>query len=160
MSLAETRTPAYTRLELLSAQGPVFRQVSTAPPRPATEDEIPVIDLSSIDGDLDSRKRLAAQIGAASENTGFFYIKNHGISEALIQNALSQAKRFFDQPLSEKEKISSRKYDVFAGYVGVGSGQSNRTETRGKSNLLLRSSCPCSLFRPLCFIRFPHANLL
>ena len=37
--------PGYTTIELLTPAGPEFRRVSTAPPRPATRNEIPVIDL-------------------------------------------------------------------------------------------------------------------
>lgn len=126
------QTPAYTHLELRSAQGPVYRKVSTAPPRPATEEEIPIIDLSPINSDLlEVRKGLAAKVRAASENTGFFYVKNHGIPEELIQEALKQSKRFFDQPLSDKEKLISHRHDMSVGYNGVGHAQTNKTETRG-----------------------------
>ncbi|OGE48092.1 hypothetical protein PENARI_c032G11647 [Penicillium arizonense] len=99
----------YTQIELLTLSGPEYRRVSTAPPRPPTEDEIPIIDLSSIDGDIEDRKAIASKIKSAAENTGFFYIKNHGIAEELIQNALSQAKAFFDQPDEKKELVSNRK---------------------------------------------------
>ena len=133
MSLTQTQTQTQTyTLQLNSGQGPAFRQVSTAPPRPATEDEIPIIDLSPIDGDLNARKALASKVRAASENTGFFYIKNHGIPQELIENCLSQAKRFFDQPLAEKEKLR-RLHDIFAGYRPVGGSQANRTESKGRS---------------------------
>ena len=132
MSSTQTQTQTQTlphtyRLQLNGGQGPVFREVSTAAPRPATEDEIPIIDLSPLDGDLEARKGLAAKIRAASENTGFFYIKNHGISEDFIQHTLSLAKQFFAQPLSDKEKLA-RHGDIFAGYIPVGVAQSNRTD--------------------------------
>ncbi|EIT75475.1 isopenicillin N [Aspergillus oryzae 100-8] len=113
-------TQTYTQIELLSANGSVLRRVSTAPPRLPTDDEIPIIDLAPIDGTLDERKALASRIKTASENTGFFYIRNHGIPEELIQNSLSQAKTFFDQPLSEKMKIDSSASNVSSGYYGVG----------------------------------------
>ncbi|KAB8205606.1 hypothetical protein BDV34DRAFT_212950 [Aspergillus parasiticus] len=65
---------------------------------------------TSIDGTLDERKALASRIKSASQNTGFFYIRNHGIPEELIQNSVSQAKTTFDQPLNLKETFSMR-YD-------------------------------------------------
>ncbi|KAK9799919.1 hypothetical protein SCARD494_01712 [Seiridium cardinale] len=123
-------TMAYTTIELLTPQGPEFRQVSTAAPRPPTADEMPLIDLSSIDGDLEARKALALKIKAAAENTGFFYIHNHGIPERLIQDALDQMKQFFSQPLSEKEKASFRVSGHSSGYHGLKSGQINKTESR------------------------------
>jgi isopenicillin N synthase-like dioxygenase len=125
----------YTQIELLTLSGPEFRRVSTAPPRLPTEDEIPVIDLASVDKDLEdleARKTIASKVRAAAENTGFFYIKNHGISEELIQNALSQAKAFFDQPTEKKQLASIKSQKNADGWHGLGSTQINKTETRGK----------------------------
>ncbi|CAI7647803.1 unnamed protein product [Penicillium bialowiezense] len=119
----------YTQVELLTLNGPEFRRVSTAPPRPPTENEIPVIDLASIDGTLEERKSIAAKIKAAAENTGFFYIKNHGIPEDLIQSALSQAQAFFDQPSEMKELASSKKSNLTEGWHGLGTTQINKSET-------------------------------
>lgn len=121
----------YTQVELLTLNGPEFRRVSTAPPRPPTENEIPVIDLASIDGTLEERKSIAAKIKAAAENTGFFYIKNHGIPEDLIQSALSQAQAFFDQPSEMKELASSKKSNLTEGWHGLGTTQINKSETLG-----------------------------
>lgn len=126
----------YTQVELLTLSGPEFRRVSTAPPRPPTEDEIPIIDLASIDKDLEARKSLASKVRAAAESTGFFYIKNHGISEELIQNALSQAKAFFDQPIEKKQLASSKIQKNTDGWHGLGTTQVNKTETRGNHPLL------------------------
>ncbi|OKL61228.1 hypothetical protein UA08_03483 [Talaromyces atroroseus] len=120
----------YTHVELLTLSGPEYRRVSKAPPRIPTADEIPIINLTAIDGDLNSRKQLAAEVRAASQNTGFFYIRNHGIPESLIKDALSQAQAFFAQPEAEKEKASIRKSSSFNGYYGVGSTQVNRTESK------------------------------
>ncbi|KAJ5188560.1 Oxoglutarate/iron-dependent dioxygenase [Penicillium cf. griseofulvum] len=118
----------YTQVELLTLSGPEFRRVSTAPPRQPTDDEIPIIDIGSIDKDLEARKTIASKVRIAAENTGFFYIKNHGISEELIQKALSQAKAFFDQPI-EKKQLASSNND---GWHGLGSSQINKTETRDR----------------------------
>lgn len=120
----------YTTVELLTPQGPEFRRVSTAPPRPATDEEIPRIDLSAIDGDLESRKAIAAKIRDAAMNTGFFYIHNHGIPQELIQGALTHVKEFFDQPLAEKEKAKISISGKSVGYTGVGKTQINKTETK------------------------------
>ncbi|KAH8659884.1 hypothetical protein BX600DRAFT_414859 [Xylariales sp. PMI_506] len=124
-------TVTYTEIELLTPKGPERRLVSTAPPRLPTADEIPLIDLTPINGDADARKQLAAKFKAAAENTGFFYIYNHGISDELIQSALTQAKSFFNQSLEEKEKIAYHKSgEKLCGFHGVGSTQINNKETR------------------------------
>lgn len=64
------------------------------PPRPCTDTEIPIIDLSNINSpNLGDRQALAAEVRAAAVGTGFFYVKNHGIEEAVIQKAKEQALR-------------------------------------------------------------------
>ena len=61
------------------------------PPRDCTVEEIPVIDLSPLYSEkLEDRKQLAKDINGAATNTGFFYIKNHGIPDAAIANAKKQ----------------------------------------------------------------------
>ncbi|KAJ5094078.1 hypothetical protein N7456_009939 [Penicillium angulare] len=115
----------YTQVELLTLHGPVFRRVSTAPPRPATDDEIPIIDLSTIDGDFEARKNIASKIKSAAENIGFFYIKNHGIENELIERALESAQAFFGQTNEQKGQAHDR-------YRGVGSTQINKKETKDR----------------------------
>jgi isopenicillin N synthase-like dioxygenase len=129
MSTAQTLT--YTTLELATPNGPVHRRVATTPPRKPTSEEIPVIDLSSLDGDLASRKAIAARVKAAAEITGFFYVKNHGIPDDKICGALDKVKAFFDQPSEEKEKILFSRCGKAGGYHGVGATQLNKTETAG-----------------------------
>lgn len=88
--MAETK-PSTTKLELRTAYGPVFRDVLNVPPRDCTPEEIPVLDLAGLySGKLEDRKALAAQLRKTAVNTGFFYIKNHGISEETIENAKNQ----------------------------------------------------------------------
>jgi hypothetical protein len=83
--------PSTTKLELRTAYGSVYRDVLNTPPRDCTSEEIPIIDLSCLNSErLDDRKSLAQEIKKAAVNTGFFYIKNHGIEEDVIQNAKRQ----------------------------------------------------------------------
>lgn len=124
-------TTTYTQVELLTLQGPEFRRVSTAPPRPSTEDEIPIIDLSTIDDGPTAREAIASQVRAAAENTGFFYIKNHGISPELIQRAHAAARAFFAQTDEQKNLVSHVKSAHSDGFHSVGSTQINKKETRG-----------------------------
>lgn len=83
--------PSTTKLELRTAYGPVFRDVLNNPPRDCTASEIPTIDLSRLySSNLSDRKALAVEIRDAGVNTGFFYIKNHGIPEETIAKAKKQ----------------------------------------------------------------------
>ena len=69
--------------------------------------ELPVLDvgdfLSGSDADLES---LAEQLRSAAEEFGFFFIKNHGISEKLIKNVFSENKRFHSQSMEVKNTIA------------------------------------------------------
>ncbi|KAL2202657.1 Clavaminate synthase-like protein [Sarocladium strictum] len=131
---AETAAPTatYTTVQLMTPDGPVFRRVRSGKPRSPTLDEMPIIDLSSMHGDETARKMLAAQIRAAAENTGFFYVRNHGIPQNLIQQALEQVKVFFNQSPEDKDRVAFDKAGKFCGYHGVGSTQINNKETRDK----------------------------
>lgn len=111
MTSTNNLPPSTTKLELRTAYGSVFRDVFNTPPRDCTPEEIPVIDLSRLYSDkLEDRKALAKEIRAAAVNTGFFYIKNHGIEEEKIANAKKQLLAYI-QHLHETEKLLTREID-------------------------------------------------
>lgn len=120
-----------TKLELRTALGPVYRDVLPNPPRDCTADEVPVIDLASMFSDeLSDRKQVAAKIRSAATNNGFFYIKNHGISDGTIAQCKRQVINFMRQPLEKKELVCSRTHSkYYNGYLGNRKAQISRTET-------------------------------
>ncbi|EOY23819.1 hypothetical protein QUC31_008451 [Theobroma cacao] len=63
---------------------------------------LPLIDLQDLYGP--NRSDILKQIALACEHDGFFQVKNHGISEALINNMLRLAREFFRLPKSERLK--------------------------------------------------------
>lgn len=131
MATIETAPPAGTyKLELTTAYGPVYRDVLMTPPRDCNPSEVPIIDLSGIYGDLDSRKALAATVCEAAENTGFFYVKNHGIPQTIIAAALAQAKVFFAQPENEKRGVVNSKSKFFNGWTERYGSKISPTESR------------------------------
>lgn len=80
--------PGRKVLTLDSSHGNVYREISSAAPRAATAAEIPIIDLSNVaSSKFEDRMSIASKIKAAAENTGFFYIQNHGVDEEVIDNA-------------------------------------------------------------------------
>lgn len=92
-------TTTISKLQLRTAYGPVFRDVLNTPPRNCTAEEIPMIDLEPLySTKLEDRKGLASEIRAAAVNTGFFYIKNHGIDEKTIADAKKQLLAFVTPP--------------------------------------------------------------
>lgn len=131
----------YSQIKLLTLKGPEYRRASTAPPRAPTDEELPVIDLSAIDGTLEERKKIADKIRAAAQNTGFFYISNHGIPDDVIHNALVQAKTFFNQSEEDKMRISDAREGLkgYDGYSGIKKSQINPAETKGNGSLLSHS---------------------
>ena len=139
-------TPEYTRVQLNTLAGHEYRRVSTAPTRPATADEIPVIDLEDMwfyssrntvmldcRGTPDeAKKRIAAAIRKAATGAGFFYVANHGIPDQITDEAVAQSKRFFQQPLANKMQVHSRIIDPLGnGYSPIYSSFINRSETKG-----------------------------
>jgi isopenicillin N synthase-like dioxygenase len=67
--------------------------------------EIPVIDISPlIKGE--NPLLVASQIGEACEKVGFFYIKNHGVEQQLIDEMYTLTKRFFKLAPEEKNKLN------------------------------------------------------
>ena len=70
---------------------------------------LPVIDFAGFAGALpdEGRQRtIAAQIGAACRENGFFALSNHAIDRALIDDAFAMAQHFFDLPRAQKQKIA------------------------------------------------------
>lgn len=85
------------------------------PPRPATT--IPMINLGpSLTGNPEQRKAVAWEIHKAARDTGFFYIKNHGVPLETMERQLDLARAFFRLPLEEKLKIDARKSSCMRGY--------------------------------------------
>lgn len=66
---------------------------------------IPVIDISSLlaDGKVHA---IAEEIYKAATNVGFFYIKGHGISDVILQQAFAVSKDFFALPAAAKETVA------------------------------------------------------
>ncbi|KAI0927583.1 hypothetical protein AcW1_007213 [Taiwanofungus camphoratus] len=80
-------------------------------------DRIPIIDLQNVSSpDLAVRRALGDAVRDASINVGFLYVKNHGISETTIEQALSASKDFFSLPIEKKMELDIRKTQNFKGY--------------------------------------------
>ncbi|KAL2067770.1 hypothetical protein VTL71DRAFT_15866 [Oculimacula yallundae] len=128
--------PSASKLELRTAYGPVFRDVLNTPPRECTREEIPIIDLTPLTSpNFEDRKALSKQIRAAAVNTGFFYIKNHGIDDKTIADAKRQCLTFFRQSEDQKLKVSKSKSKYFNGYTG-----SNNTNISPGESVDMRES--------------------
>ena len=79
---------------------------------------LPIIDLASFTGD-DAPTDVAEKIGAACREVGFFYVINHGVPRALMEEAFAQSNRFFAQPLADKQSIAIEAVGGNRGYSGL-----------------------------------------
>lgn len=82
---------------------------------------IPVIDISALrGGDRAALEATAAEIGHACETVGFFYIKDHGIDEALIQRTYELSRQFHESPTELKQQVHISNSPGTRGWVPSG----------------------------------------
>jgi isopenicillin N synthase-like dioxygenase len=68
--------------------------------------KIPTIDIAALFGrDATARRTVAEEIGRACEEVGFFYIRNHGISQSLIDRAYACSAAFHHSPAELRDKV-------------------------------------------------------
>ena len=79
------------------------------PPRVAKS--IPVVDLTGA--------RVPDEIGRACRDTGFFYVANHGVPQALVDAQFEYARRFFALPLERKLALHMKNSAATAGYEPI-----------------------------------------
>lgn len=94
---------------------------------------LPIINVAPLLQTSADCHAIAAEIGQACRQFGFFYITGHGISEALQRQLETSAQAFFAQPAEIKSTISmARGGRAWRGYFPVGaeltSGQPDRKE--------------------------------
>uniref|UniRef100_UPI003FA61544 2-oxoglutarate-dependent ethylene/succinate-forming enzyme n=1 Tax=unidentified TaxID=32644 RepID=UPI003FA61544 len=82
--------------------------------------ELPVIDISPL-VDAPGRAEVAAQIGQACREHGFFYVTGHGVDPELQDRLEALSREFFALPEEEKMKIRmARGGRAWRGYFPVG----------------------------------------
>src|SRR5580658_405991 len=69
----------------------------------AAASQIPVIDFAPyFAGEAGALERLAAEVGRACEEVGFFYAAGHGVDDAIVDAAFAASRRFHALPMDEK----------------------------------------------------------
>lgn len=76
---------------------------------------IPVMDLSLCKSPS-TKPQLLHDLRNALVRTGFFYVKNHSISEEVQQRAIDESTAFFKLPLDKKLEIETVNSKHFLGY--------------------------------------------
>ncbi len=67
---------------------------------------VPIVDMAPFStGDPQARQAIATKIATACQNIGFFYVRNHGIPQPLIDHTFALSKQFFQQPFEVKQHL-------------------------------------------------------
>ncbi|KAI5840182.1 hypothetical protein DFP73DRAFT_482991 [Morchella snyderi] len=82
---------------------------------------IPLIDFSLFLKGTDEDKKAAANVMVDGfKNAGFIYIKNHGVSQPLIDRVFAESARFFARPKDQKNTLAWTTPQSNRGYVSQG----------------------------------------
>lgn len=86
--------------------------------KPLDFSEVPVIDLGLIaSGGDEARRAVATAIADACARVGFFYIKNHGVTDEDVAAIFRTAEDFHNLPLDARMEVSVTKNNHFQGYL-------------------------------------------
>jgi len=93
--------------------------------------DIPIIDLSPMyEQDTSAQEVIAKAVFAACINIGFFYIKNHGVSNLAIDDVQAASYKFFSQSIEQKMCVDISKSSFNRGYIPL-LGEKNNSKSKG-----------------------------
>lgn len=69
---------------------------------------------------LEQKLDAGMDVHNACKTVGFLYVKNHGLSQQTLDDALRIQSEFFDLPQDEKDRIRMTNSETFRGYQQVG----------------------------------------
>src|SRR5258708_2629729 len=85
--------------------------------------EIPMLDVVDFaglrSGDASAVHCVGAEVGRVCRGMGFFYVRNHGIPDALLSAMFETSRAFFACPQAEKDELSIARSRHNRGYVGL-----------------------------------------
>jgi len=84
--------------------------------------EEPLLEENKIRSITPAQRELAIQVRKGCMEHGFFYIKNHGIPSHLTKRMFESSRSLFKLPAQEKDALSSKKSDLFRGYISTSDG--------------------------------------
>jgi isopenicillin N synthase-like dioxygenase len=90
--------------------------------------DIPIIDVSGLRApDLAARQAVAARLGTACREVGFFYVTGHGIPAAVTNGIFDAAHDLFALPAAAKDALSIKRSPHNRGYVGIAAERLDET---------------------------------
>jgi len=82
---------------------------------------IPLIDLNDFkSSEIRNKQSFVESLGNAFEEIGFVALKNHGLSNLLLDDVYKQIKQFFDLPTELKKKYEVKELAGQRGYTSFG----------------------------------------
>ncbi len=82
---------------------------------------LPVIDIAPLlSTDESERRAVAASLGQACREVGFFYVTGHGIGEHTMQAMFGASRAFFALPIEDKRRLAHSRIGNNRGYVELG----------------------------------------
>ena len=82
--------------------------------------DIPVIDLEGLSTrDPLAMARMTGEVAHACREVGFFYVRGHGVPQAVLDGVMAQSHAFFAQPLTKKDALKISADSDNKGYVGL-----------------------------------------
>ncbi|SCY05105.1 Isopenicillin N synthase [Nonlabens sp. Hel1_33_55] len=82
---------------------------------------IPSVDLADfLSDDPERKKKFIDEIGKAYEEIGFVALKNHFLSDELVEKLYTQVEKFFQLPVETKESYERPELGGQRGYVSFG----------------------------------------
>ena len=104
-----------------------------------------VIDLSGLgSGDPAAVRRVAAELGRACRETGFFYVRNHGVPDALLSGIFRCSQAFFAAPRAAKDELAITRSRHNRGYVGIATESLNLAQADLKEAFNIGLDLPAS----------------
>lgn len=143
MSATTTETVQYVHYH--DGGVPGKRRVLTGTAAKPTFTELPKIDMRRLFSDnLADRKELAAEVGAACRDVGFFYAVNHGVDEGMLNDTFEALKKYFALPTDIKMETHNQKTEKFRGYEAFLEGKLDPS-TRGGEFMLCHHASEISI---------------
>ena len=82
--------------------------------------EIPIIDIGPLVSNSPDAGAVAATIGRACRETGFFYVVGHGVAPETVETVFAMSRAFFAQPLAAKQKAAFSGPSGNRGWIKLG----------------------------------------
>ena len=96
-------------------------QVDTNSALSSAHSFVPVIDIAPyLAGTPEGKRRVAAQLGRACREIGFYVIVGHGVDPALVDQVEAVSREFFDLSIDEKMKLHVGNAPGAVGYAAIG----------------------------------------